>query len=169
LFPIEIAVSNDASGRPRVAGPFTEVPEVSLAHTGSLAAALVGNPSCPGVGIDIEQIVNRDDRTVAAILTGAERRLLDSLCSSVAERRNWVTRFWTAKEAVAKAAGTGLGGRPHRFAVQRVDGDRLLVAAGEGAFSRWVHTVVDAEPEPYAVTWTLPELPDLKTRADESA
>ena len=29
--------------------------------------------------------------------------------SSVAERPSWVTRFWTAKEAVAKAAGTGVG------------------------------------------------------------
>jgi phosphopantetheinyl transferase len=91
---------------------------------------------------------------VAAILTDAERDLLDTLCSSVAERPSWVTRFWTAKEAVAKAAGTGLGGRPHRFAVQRVDGDRLLVAAGEGVQSRWVQTDVGTEPEPYAVAWT---------------
>ena len=83
---IEITVSNDQSGRPWVTGPFAEAPEVSLAHTGSLAAALVGRPGHPpGVGIDIEQIVHRDDRTVAAILTDAERGLLDTLCSSVAE------------------------------------------------------------------------------------
>jgi acyl transferase domain-containing protein/phosphopantetheinyl transferase len=161
VFPIEITVSNDTSGRPRVAGPFAVAPEVSLAHTGSLAAALVGNPGCSGVGIDIEQIADRDDRTVAAILTEAERRLLDAVCSSVAEQPSWVTRFWTAKEAVAKAAGTGLSGRPHQFAVQRVDRDRLLVAAGEGAPSRWVQTEVGTEPEPYAVAWTSPEAPGL--------
>jgi phosphopantetheine--protein transferase-like protein len=138
-----------------VAGPFTEAPEVSLAHTGSLAAALVGNLGCsPGVGIDIERITDRDELTVAAILTDAERHLLAAVCPSVAERPSWVTRFWSAKEAVAKAAGTGLGGRPHRFAVERVDGDRLLVAAGNGAPSRWVQTEVGSEPEPYAVAWT---------------
>jgi phosphopantetheinyl transferase len=160
-FPIEVTVSNDSSGRPHVAGPFDDPPQVSLAHTGSLAAALVGGPSrcSPGVGIDIEQITHRDDRTVAAILTDAECRLLDARCSSVAERPSWVTRFWAAKEAVAKAAGTGFGGRPHQFTVQRIDGDRLLVAAGEGARSRWVQTEVGIEPEPYAVAWTSPEAP----------
>ncbi|MGH3786765.1 MAG: 4'-phosphopantetheinyl transferase superfamily protein [Pseudonocardiaceae bacterium] len=163
VFPIEVTVSNDVSGRPHVAGPFDDPPQVSLAHTGSLAAALVGEPGrySPGVGIDIERITHRDEPTVAAILTDAERRLLDTRCASAAERPSWVTRFWTAKEAVAKAAGTGLGGRPHQFAVQRVDGDRLLVAAGEGTPSRWVLTEVGTEPEPYAVAWTSPEEPGL--------
>ncbi|MBV8542764.1 MAG: polyketide synthase dehydratase domain-containing protein [Pseudonocardiales bacterium] len=157
VFPIEVTVSNDASGRPRVAGPFDETPEVSLAHTGSLAAALVGpHGVAAGVGIDIERIVDRDDRTVAAILTDAERGLLDGLCPSGPSRPGWVTRFWAAKEAVAKAAGTGLGGRPHEFAVQRVEGDRLLVTAGEGASSSWTQTEVGTEPEPYAVAWTSP-------------
>jgi phosphopantetheinyl transferase len=155
VYPVEITVGNDTSGRPWVAGPFAEAPEVSLAHTGSLAAALVGNPGCsPGVGIDIEQIKDRDERTVTAILTDTERRLLDAVCSSVTERPSWVTRFWSAKEAVAKAAGTGLGGRPHRFEVKRVEGDRLLVTTGERAPNRWVQTGIGAEPEPYAVAWT---------------
>jgi phosphopantetheinyl transferase len=155
MHPVEITVGNHASGRPWVAGPFAEAPEVSLAHTGSLAAALVGDPGrSPGVGIDIEQVTDRDERTVAAIFTDAERDLLDATCSSVAERPSWVTRFWTAKEAVAKAAGTGLGGRPQRFAVERVDGNRLLVTAGQGTPSRWVQTLLGVEPEPYAMAWT---------------
>jgi phosphopantetheinyl transferase len=162
VFPAEITVTNDASGRPRVGGPFANPPEVSLAHTGSLAAALVADPACPsgvGVGIDIEQIVDRDARTLATILTDAERGLLNILCSSEEgspdhAQPSWVTRFWTAKEAVAKAAGTGLGGRPHAFVVEQVDGERLLVAPGGGAPRRWVHTTVGAGSEPYAVAWT---------------
>ncbi|MGB6165705.1 MAG: beta-ketoacyl synthase N-terminal-like domain-containing protein [Pseudonocardiaceae bacterium] len=155
MYPVEITVGNNASGRPWVASPFTDPLEVSLAHTGSLAVALVGHPSRypHGVGIDIKQITARDECTVAAILTDAERRLLDAVCSSVAERPSWVTRFWTAKEAVAKAAGTGLGGRLHQFEVQRIDGDRLLVTGGE-APNRWVQTGIGAEPEPYAMAWT---------------
>ncbi|MGH3934410.1 MAG: 4'-phosphopantetheinyl transferase superfamily protein [Pseudonocardiaceae bacterium] len=156
VFPIEVTVGNDASGRPWVAGPFNEPPEVSLAHTGSLAVALVlGADRCPtGVGIDIERITYRDERTVAAILTDAECRLVDAQSSSVAQRASWVTRFWTAKEAVAKATGTGLGGRPHQFAVERVDGDRLLVTAGEATSRHWVQTALGTHPEPYAVAWT---------------
>ncbi|MDQ3906074.1 MAG: polyketide synthase dehydratase domain-containing protein, partial [Actinomycetota bacterium] len=158
VFPIEITVTNDASGRPRVMGPFTKPPEVSLAHTGALGAALVGEPGCPGgVGIDIEQITDRDDRTVGAILTAAERDLLDTFCPSEHSRPSWVTWFWTAKEAVAKAAGTGLAGRPHQFVVERVDGCRLQVASRHALPSRWVQIAVSAESEPYAVAWTLPE------------
>ena len=47
----------------------------------------------------------------------------------------WVTRLWTVKEAVAKAAGTGLRGRPRDFVVREVDGDW---AFAEG---RWVRSV----------------------------
>jgi phosphopantetheinyl transferase len=94
---------------------------------------------------------------VAAILTGAECCLLDTLCSSDQARSSWATRFWAAKEAVAKASGTGLGGRPDRFVVERSDGARLLVSAGGGAPSRWVQTDVGDGPEPYAVAWTEAE------------
>lgn len=155
LFPAEITVTNDAAGRPQVTGPFDDPPQVSLAHTGSLAAALVGPP---GVGIDIERIDNRDDNTVAAILTTAERSLLASLDPPAGRRSSWITRFWAAKEAVAKAAGTGLGGRPHQFVVERVEGDQLLVVTEHAPLGRWVHTAVSAEPEPYAVAWTSPEV-----------
>lgn len=169
VYPVEITVGNDETGRPWVAGPFAQAPQVSLAHTGSLAAALVGGPGCaPGVGIDIEQITDRDERTVAAILTGAERRLLHAVCSSAAERPSWVTRFWTAKEAVAKAAGTGLGGRPDRFEVKQVDGDRLLVTAGE-APDRWVQTGLGAEPGPYAMAWTpVQDTADLRVCKEDT-
>ncbi|HET9255212.1 MAG TPA: 4'-phosphopantetheinyl transferase superfamily protein, partial [Pseudonocardiaceae bacterium] len=154
VFPIEITVSNDESGRPQVSGPFTEPPQVSLAHTGALAAALVGRA---GVGIDIERIDRRDDRAIAAILTAAERHLIAELCPSERVRLSWITRFWAAKEAAAKAAGTGLAGRPYQFAIERVDGDRLLVTTGDDVPSRWARTGLGDGEEPYAVAWTPAE------------
>jgi phosphopantetheine--protein transferase-like protein len=142
-------------------GPFTEAPEVSLAHTGSLAAAIVGDPGCAsGVGIDIEQITNHAGPTVAVLLTEAERRLLDAQCTSVGERPNWVTRFWAAKEALAKAMGTGLAGRPHHFSIERIDGHRLLVVTTKNGQGHWVNTIASAEPHAYAAAWTLPKAPD---------
>jgi Polyketide synthase modules and related proteins len=130
LFPVEIGVHNDAQGRPVVTGPFTEPFAVSIAHTAGLAAAIV-RPADQGVGIDIEAVADRGQAVEGVALTTAERVLLDQLCQDgTADRATWLTRFWTAKAAVAKAAGTGLRGRPRDFAVAGVDGDRLLVTGG---------------------------------------
>jgi acyl transferase domain-containing protein/phosphopantetheinyl transferase len=131
LFPIEITVRNDAAGRPLIAGPFDGPLSVSLAHTGALAVAIVG-PG-PGVGIDLEQIADRDAGFEATACTDAERALLDQLTAAdPATRPGWLTRFWAAKEAVGKAEGTGLAGRPTSFVVERIEGDRLFVAAPGG-------------------------------------
>jgi phosphopantetheinyl transferase len=125
---------------------------LSLAHSGPFAAALVG-PGPAGVGIDLELV--SDAPAEAALLTGPERDLLESLAPAHGDptvRAVWVTRFWTAKEAVAKAAGTGLGGRPARFVVTRAENDRLLVVVD--GIGRWVTTRSAELPVPYAVGWT---------------
>ncbi len=149
LYPFEIEIGNEASGAPRVSGPGTADLHLSLAHSGTFAAAVVGRGS---VGIDLELV--SDAPAEAALLTVAERELLETIApgGDPVERATWVTRFWTAKEAVAKAAGTGLGGRPARFVVTRVEIDRLLVVV-DGA-ARWVTTASGALPQPYAVGWT---------------
>ena len=111
--------------------------------------------------MDIELIEARDAATEAAIMTVGERALLDEVCGHCPDPRTGraarLTQFWTAKEAVAKAEGTGFGGRAHQFVVERVDGDRLLVRSGrDNAHSRtrWVRTAMGAAPEPYALAWT---------------
>ncbi len=162
MHPVEITVSNDERGRPFVIGPFTAPPAVSIAHSGPLAAAVVGNRDLgDSPGVDIELVEARDAGTEATIMTEAERDLLDEVCGRSPDpdtaRAGWLTRFWTAKEAVAKAEGTGLGGRPHRFVVERVDGDRLLVRSRRNnAYTptHWVRTALGAAPEPYALGWT---------------
>ena len=55
------------------------------------------------------------------------------------------TRFWCAKEAVAKARRKGLGGNPKRFVITEVDGPRLRT---DGL---WVETQVAFD---YLVAWT---------------
>jgi len=82
-------------------------------------------------------------------------------------RHEWVTRFWCAKEAVGKAAGTGLGGLPRRFEIQEVDGERVLVVTTEGA--HWVETtsldhLLGTTPS-YVAAWTPGELALLNTAA----
>jgi phosphopantetheinyl transferase len=163
VFPVEVGVDHDGAGRPRVRGPFAEPVEVSLAHTGSLAVAIVSRaaPDRPasGLGIDIERVTERDGGFETTAFTAAERALLDRLCAAGGDPRAcWVTRFQAAKEAAAKAEGTALAGHPERFAVAQADGDRLLVGppgAGRRVDTRLLPDLGPGE-EQHAVAWTVP-------------
>jgi acyl transferase domain-containing protein/phosphopantetheinyl transferase len=150
LFPAQLEIGNEPAGKPFATGAGTDDLALSLAHAGGLAAALVG-PAGARVGIDLELV--EDAPAESALLTPAERALLDTIAPAGQEdRARWVTRFWTAKEAVAKAGGTGLGGRPARFVVTAVDSDRLLVVVD--GVEHWVTTRTGDVPVPFAVGWT---------------
>ncbi|MGE5185668.1 MAG: 4'-phosphopantetheinyl transferase superfamily protein, partial [Acidobacteriota bacterium] len=132
IFPVEIEVGNDAQGRPFVAG--SELP-ISLAHKDDLAVAIVGAPG-EAVGIDLERIEPRTDAFVQIAYTPAELAL-----ATDDEQR---ARLWAAKEAVAKALGTGITD-PKRFEVRARPDGRLQIDA----------FVVDTRREgAYVVAWT---------------
>ncbi|MCT9080697.1 4'-phosphopantetheinyl transferase superfamily protein, partial [Streptomyces fulvoviolaceus] len=164
VFPAEIRVHNDASGRPYVTGLHgrTLPPlDVSLAHRAESAVAIVRpRTPGPGPGIDLEEVAERAPATFATALDAAELRLLHDRCAAAGESEAlWFTRFWAAKEAVAKAEGTGFGGRPRDFTVREVtDGDRLLVS-GRLKRAYTVHHERTANPpglpaRDYVVAWT---------------
>ncbi|OIJ64633.1 type I polyketide synthase [Streptomyces mangrovisoli] len=192
VFPAEIRVRNDASGRPFVVGLHgRELPplDVSLAHRAEAGAAIVrpradrpgadpttaaaatgpgagsglgpGTGPAIGPGIDLEEVVPRTPQTVAAALGPDELRLLRALSKEGGGTEAlWFTRFWAAKEAVAKAEGTGFGGRPRDFAVAGATGDgTLLTVSGRRAAAYTVHTERVANPpllpaRDYVVAWT---------------
>ncbi|MQY08230.1 beta-ketoacyl synthase N-terminal-like domain-containing protein [Actinomadura macrotermitis] len=148
LFPAEVRVGNDEDGRPVVSGPFAQAPEVSIAHTAAFGVALVRDTGTPA-GIDVEAVADRGGALEAVALTPAELALAERLDG---DRAAVLTRLWTAKEAAAKAAGTGLRGRPRDFAVTAAGGGRLLVTGPE--------VTVEVESrllEGHVVTWTLGE------------
>jgi phosphopantetheinyl transferase len=111
-----IRIVSRPDGRPQVnvAGRAAPV-SVSLAHCGRVAAASVATAAA---GVDVEAIEPRGSVFARLALTGDELRL-----GRGHDRDEWVTRLWTVKEAVAKAAGTGLRGRPKDIVVHRVVGD----------------------------------------------
>ncbi|SEE66623.1 Acyl transferase domain-containing protein [Streptomyces sp. 3213] len=164
VFPAEIRVHNDEAGRPYVTGLHgrTLPPlDVSLAHSAEAAVAIVRPHSPePGPGIDIEEVVERDPATLTTALGEDELALLRAqLVPSGESEALWFTRFWAAKEAVAKAEGTGFAGRPRDFAVfQVVSGSRLLVSGRlERAYT--VHCEPAGNPpnlpdRTYVVAWT---------------
>lgn len=140
VFPAEIEVLNDPSGRPRVAGLHGRVLpalDVSLAHRAEAAVALVHpvRPSGgPGAGIDLEEVTERPAGTLEVALGPAERHLLTD-CQQLhgGSEALWFARFWAAKEAVAKAQGTGLGAATR---VRRHRGRARHPAGGRGR-TRW--------------------------------
>jgi len=117
LFPAEITIITSSFGRPFARGPFPQPLAVSVSHTAGYGAAMVIPPACGDhVGIDIEKVEERDPSFEAAVLTVQERDLLDRLAQAD-DRGSWLTRFWSAKEAAAKAVGTGLQGKPTEITV----------------------------------------------------
>jgi phosphopantetheinyl transferase (holo-ACP synthase) len=167
VFPAEIRVRNDESGRPYVTGLHGRtLPalDISLAHRAEAGVAIVRphRPE-PGPGIDIEEVVERDAQTFAVALGEDELRLLSARCAATGEPEAlWFTRFWAAKEAVAKAEGTGFRGRPRDFTVLEATagdaGHRLLVSGRlERAYT--VHCERTGNPpglpdRDYVVAWT---------------
>lgn len=149
LYPIEVGMRHDAHGAPLVecAAPGAERLRVSIAHTDWIGVGIVAD-GVP-VGIDVEPLADRSERFGEMISAADERRLVEELVQAGRPRADILTRFWCAKEAVAKAKGTGLQGNPRAFVVERVDGDRLLVAG------RWVEsTVVTVGEGAFVVAWT---------------
>ena len=123
-WPVEVALSNDENGRPRVVVPGHPGLSVSIAHTPWMAVALVRDGA--DVGIDVERIEPRAAGFVASAFGPDEEALL--LDGTGPEARDeWLTRGWAAKEAAAKAAGTGLGGRPRSFVVTGRRGATMVV------------------------------------------
>ena len=120
IFPVEIAVRSEPSGRPVVSGPYAADLRVSIAHKAGVAVAIVSEGQDPG--IDVETIEPRSDRFAELAFTPAEQAMLAGQ-----DRAEWLTRLWCAKEAVGKARGTGLAGAPKRLLLSEVDGERLRV------------------------------------------
>ncbi|MGP8005913.1 MAG: 4'-phosphopantetheinyl transferase superfamily protein [Acidimicrobiales bacterium] len=149
LHPVQVQVANDAAGRPVVSG-LDEV-RLSIAHTEWVAVAVVADGP---VGVDIERVEPKDTAFVDAALTGAEQALHPDRWSG----DEWVLRVWTAKEAVAKARGTGLGGRPRSYEVERADDEQLTVRDPDGG--RWQVATCRAGNNVVAVTVDAPAWPD---------
>jgi len=108
----------------------------SVSHDAWWSAAIVGRTR---VGIDVERIERRRGELVEALISPAERDLLPD-----AENIDPLTfaRVWTAKEAVLKSVGIGLGALSRCVLVEPMGTERVLLDyAGEACL---VHQRIDA-------------------------
>jgi len=138
LFPAEITIAKEASGRPVVRTATGRDLRVSIAHKDDVAVAMAREAS--STGIDVERIEPRADSFAELSFARDELRLIEGEPRDEA----W-TRLWSAKEAAAKACGTGLAGAPSRFTIRDRAGERLLVG------DTWVATKRHGN---YMIAWT---------------
>jgi hypothetical protein len=85
-------------------------------------------------------------------LSAAELRLLPE-----ADRDLWFARFWSAKEAAAKAEGAGFQGRPRDYTIVGPDATGCTVTVAGRAYPvawREVANPPELPPRRYCVAWT---------------
>ena len=115
LAPRDLEIATTAAGAPYVRWPGDtgvqaplDVPSISLSHSAQTVIAIAGQPAL-GVGVDVES-QQRSVGALARALSEEERAILDSLALGVLDA-------FVAKEAAAKAMGSGLGGSVRRWPI----------------------------------------------------
>ncbi|MFI5669470.1 beta-ketoacyl synthase N-terminal-like domain-containing protein [Streptomyces sp. NPDC051704] len=169
VFPVEVPVGNDPAGRPVPEGALARGFRLSIAHKDRVAVALA-HPSLP-VGIDVEPVTGDPDALIRVALTPAELLLAEELAAREGTGLPAaLTALWCAKEAAAKARGSGLGGRPREWRVVQDPGAGGLIvlspegppyavrtaalpAAGSGG-PAGPHHAAGSAPGEYLVAWT---------------
>jgi phosphopantetheinyl transferase len=129
VFPADLSIEPDDRGRPilhsRLEPDRPDMPAVSIAHTDGVAIAIAARDPLSRVGIDVERIVNRSGSFETIAFAPEERALIPR-----SDRDVWIARFWTAKEAAAKATGLALLAGPLSVRVVSVDGETLAIKLG---------------------------------------
>ncbi|MEW6167476.1 MAG: beta-ketoacyl synthase N-terminal-like domain-containing protein [Pseudomonadota bacterium] len=122
----DIEIAADAQGAPRILCPALSgqpLPQLSISHSRRWAVAALG-PADEAVGLDYQRLDQIDaEALIAGGLNAAERHWLPGPDDS-AERLRVAVALWCAKEAAAKAFGTGLAGRPQDWRVIAAQLDR---------------------------------------------
>ncbi|WP_321793178.1 4'-phosphopantetheinyl transferase family protein [Caballeronia sp. J97] len=132
--PARLAFDAGERGRPFLVHP--DAPDFNVSHSG--AYGLIALSRERRVGVDIEEArATFQWRDLApAVLTDSELRAIEALPDDTA-RSHAFFDCWTAKEAVLKAHGDGIGSTAipmHGFAVLPREGARYAVTRNAGEF-----------------------------------
>ncbi|MGA9753334.1 MAG: acyltransferase domain-containing protein [Acidobacteriota bacterium] len=143
LHPLEVNLSWDPSGAPKVEVPGGPPLALSISHAGEEAIGLLVE-GAQGVGCDLVAMAQRDPAFETTALDAKERALLDRLDER--ERHPWLHRCFAAKEAAVKCFGEGYAALPgFRIRAIRPDEGGVEVECPDGRGRLQVHTVLDAD------------------------
>ncbi len=155
IHPAILEIIADEAGKPyvRPLDGCPPMPQLSISHTGDCAVAMVAETGC---GIDVEPLARDTQGILSTFANLGEIELIDALAAQQPDQA-WPTRLWCAKEAVGKALGTGLGGRPADFEAIDTEADgQLLVRYRPTAHTYNVQTVqMDSVILAYALLATV--------------
>lgn len=137
LLDQDVEIIYDESGRPVVSPLLAQVlgwaPWISITHSDDVAVAVAINSEFP-VGVDLQTIAERDSEFIEFAFSAGEQKLFPAV--SGAERNRLVAQLWCAKEALAKALGTGFQGAfRNGFVVEQFD-----ASTGEAIVSTTINT-----------------------------
>ncbi len=124
LGPGDVVLSQDASGQPRIEGPWQQHPRLqglrpalSVAHTserGLAGAAAADGPGCK-IGVDLARVPANEDAGTIPHLSEDETRLIEEQDPS--QQTEWKVRFACARQSLAKALGDGSATDPRSLEI----------------------------------------------------
>jgi acyl transferase domain-containing protein/phosphopantetheinyl transferase (holo-ACP synthase) len=124
LLPADIIVASFENGQPFVHGecfnPVGFIPLISIAHKNGSVLAVAQHPSLsPGIGIDLETVVAKEQGFETLALTEIEQQELAKI--TAARNDLALACYWAAKEACGKALGIGLRNNPKSIEIVFTD------------------------------------------------
>ncbi|MFN8660030.1 MAG: beta-ketoacyl synthase N-terminal-like domain-containing protein [Candidatus Obscuribacterales bacterium] len=143
LLDQDVEIIYDESGRPVISPLLAQVlgwaPWISIAHSDDVAVAVAINSEYP-IGVDLQMIAPRDQEFIEFAFSEGEQNLFSAVTG--ADRDRLVAQLWCAKEALAKALGTGFQGAfRNGFVVEKFD-----AAGGEAIVATTINTQYGAQP-----------------------
>jgi 4'-phosphopantetheinyl transferase len=141
--PSQIQFENGPWGKPRLSGlPGVRSVEFSLSHCRGLV--LVGVTVGPAIGIDVELVRQFDECDALARRFFAPREYRNLCALPEPAKSTAFFRYWTRKEAVVKALGTGMLTPLDSFDVTLATTQRMDFRAHGASASEW--SLIDLEP-----------------------
>jgi phosphopantetheinyl transferase len=134
LAPVDIEIQQTDTGKPFAVCPIIgrDIPDISLSHSDGRAVAAMAGPG-QSVGIDYQRMAGINAKELQGLAFGQEDLThLRGTDPSVFD--NAIVTLWSVKEAAAKAAGAGLGGRPEEWQIEYFsleDGRASVLRNGE--------------------------------------
>lgn len=109
LAPCELPLEADPQGKPILPPSIHDAPMFNVSHSGRVGLiAIASDPAIAAVGIDVEQCRPVEPLALAASAFSPDEQTMLHGCHP-ALRLDRFYALWTAREALTKAAGTGIG------------------------------------------------------------
>ncbi len=133
LAPCELPLQADPQGKPILPPAIHDAPRFNVSHSGRIGLiAIATDPAIAAVGVDVEQCRPVEPLALAASAFSPDERTMLHGCHP-ALRLDRFYALWTAREALTKAAGTGIADARWQHVTLQGSGDGRWRAHDERA------------------------------------